>query len=449
MFKQFTKSYNTISGNLKIVIDYWIPDESDILLSFDVVDEVELNYGYEDEDQLTFYPNVCKLTFDDYDEINSDILKRSLEQYSNTLPESHLQYSGVTIFLDENIKFKGYIDEESFSYDDRTMRVSFEVLDLTMALGNMNVDRDKIIDIFGVRIPDNNIITLTYPLYGIFKQVWSDFSGGLWSTNDINNPGISGTFINHNWQFTGRKISTSEFKVRDWANVSEFATTLFNFDSMGLFGENRPCKTWTDFLRIMAISFGAIIGVADYGKVYFRKRFTSMDDATFMDITSSVEQYPLIKVFLKALRGVVVRNHWNGERTFQWGDIERTSNDEVKYEDRVTTIDTYVGSYNDETGSGTCIYIDGADFPVMNEVKDPELPSYAAHCWQIVGIWLRNARLKLKRKIECTLTGINYDMVTVYKYNPLGNPFRKINFRPMTMKQKLIKHKTDIVGIEI
>ena len=460
---QFIKQYNTPSGLVEIKITYQPGVSAE--LDFDVVEDIELGYGYEDEDQLTFYPNTCKLVFDDFKKTNYDILKLSLGAYQNTLPQNKMTYGGVEIKLGGAIKFKGYIDELTLNYDEEKLETSFEALDLTMQLRDMNVDRSKIIDTNGQTIPEGQGYRWTMPLswYGVYKQLWPEFEWSVYDASLINTPGLYASFIKHDWIFYGDDVVAACDGQRHltghryWSNPNDFMFGVFlNLDSTGIYGQNRPCKTWTDYLKLLALQFGATIGVMDYGKVYFIKRF-GHQEYNPLDISDKIIGSNFTKtVHLSSLRGVIIKNHWNGERTFEYGDVERTPNNEYKYEGKVKIIDTYIGSYRDEGSSGTSIFALSDFYTPCNSnyilgcwsVIDPQINS-EGQIYQILGKWQKENRKVPKDLIECKLDGIDYDMITIYKITPHNLSIGAILFRAMTIKKSFIKNETKLTGIEI
>jgi hypothetical protein len=399
---EFTRQYNTPSGLVEIKITYQ-PGVS-AQLDFDVVEDIELGYGYEDEDQLTFYPNTCRIVFDDFKKTNYDILKLSLGTYANTLPENKMTYGGVEIKLNGATKFKGYIDELTLNYDEEKLETSFEALDLTMQLRDMNVDRDKIIWYDDTRILDSVITPMQLMWYGIYKQIWQDFSWQVYDTSFINTIGLHGTFIKHDWIFKGIGIYPASEAIKNWNNPQDFNDTGVLIDSTEMFSQNRPCRTWADYIKLIALHYGAIIGTMDYGKVYFIKRF-GHQTINPIDVSDKIIDKEFTKkTHLKVLRGTVIKNHWQGERLFEYGNVERTSNGDFKYEDKIKTIDTYITSYNEGNFSGTAIftwdYPNNRWIPVFHGVKDPNLGS-EAHIAMILANWQRENRIKSKDIIEC------------------------------------------------
>lgn len=442
----FIKNYNTPNGELEIKITYDNYRRPNDFLDFDIIDDIELEYGYEDEDQLTFYPNSVHCKFDDYKKRNYDILKSSIGDYNNSSPDKHMEYGGVEIRLDGTLKFKGYIDELSLRYSEKEMSVEFDVLCLTAELKNMSVDRSKIIGPDGSTIGENYAFQLIYAWYGVYKQLWgTEFPHITYLANLIDLPGLYGTFIKHDWKFIGTYQGNTI--TRDWNNLNDFWQTYFIMDSTDLYNDNRPCITWAEYLRLIALQFGAIIGVMDYCKVYFVKRFNNNN--TPLDISDKIIDNNFSKeIHLPALQGVVIRNHWNGERSGEFGNIEKKSNGEYKYLNKVKTLDTYIGSYQDSGSAGTAIFADEYLLYPVWHVEDPVI-NEQGQCWELVGKWLYTTRMAPKDKIEVELTGINYNMVDTYRITPPDTNNLAVNFRAMTMKKCILKDKTNIVGIEV
>lgn len=471
----FTRLYNIPSGALTVKINYF-KDDTAAALNFDVMEDIELEYGYEDEDQLTFYPNKCKLVFGDRIRTNFQVLQKSTGGFDYTTPENKMSYGGVELILDGVTKFKGYIDELSLEYNGYDFTTSFEVLDLTVQLRNMSVDRNQIIDEKGNMININgypgNFPGMILPLwwYGPFKEIWSDFPccwnnsnpANIYSVDSINSPGLLGNFIRHDWIFHGHDVEPVEDQYRYWSTINDFCLTFFDLDTSGLFDENRPCRNWIDYLKLIATCFGAIIGVMDYGKVYFIKRFGN-NNPNPIDISGQVlDNDLLITGYLPAMRGSVVNNHINGyDFSVDRGVVERINDTEYKFIDKVKVLDTYISSYmhrdigggNFENYTDIYVYINSGQhnfhLPVWS-VWDPALggEGTAGQIYEILATWQSQVRSKIKNKIEFDAAGINYDMVSIYSVtSPQTNI--TINFRCMTLKKSLIKNQSHIVGIEI
>lgn len=454
-FITYQKQYQIRTGLLEVKLKFEA-SEYGLDLSFDVIKDIELSYGYEDDnDLLVFYPNLCSFTFDDFDKQNYLFLKLSLSQYQSSLPAEQFNYGGVEVRLNGVLKFKGTIDPLSLRYSSKYKSVSFDAVDLIMPLKDIAVNRDTIYinPYTNEPLADNLAVPLNYPIYGIFRQVWgNDMSAYVYDVNSVDIPGLYGIFLKHDWLFKGERIFPYSSIIKDWSSPEGFISTCFHFDSMGVFSNDRPCPSCYDFLRLMALQFGAIIGVADYGKVYFYKRF-GLHNVPPIDLSS---QYLKIDrgIWHDIVRGVVVRNHWNGERSYEFGEIERNGNGEYLYKNRVIELDTYVGSFGDPAGggsNGTCIYIP-PDYAVFGKVWDPQFggEAYAAHAYQLVARWYQQNRRALKELIELELTGIDYSMAKIYSVLPHGfSEGHRVKFRPMTMSKNLMKNTTKMAGLEI
>lgn len=445
-FEIMTKSYSLPVGNVMVKIHYdrtWTPYYLDFHLT-DQDDQLTLSYGYEDEDQLTFYPNVSKFVFEDHDRKNFDVLKYSLGEYARLEPSNRFQYGGVEVSLNGQLKFKGYIDELTLEYDEDNLTTSFEALDLTAMLSELIVDRQKIVNIIGefTRLPLSTFI------YAIYRQIWSDFGIGVYDVSLINS-GLGGLFIKHDWRFTGRRINPFDERTKDWSIPVQFQQTIFNLDTTTLFNDDRPGRTWADFLRILALQFAVTIGTEDYGKVYFVKRF-GFAGRTPVDISNMVVGNELsVRLHLPVLKGVHVINTWNGVRIYNYGTVEQESNGSFVYPNLVKVINTYVGSFTEGNITGTAIYVDNGNYPVLNGVRDPDLGVSGFHAYQVTGQWYLKARIRPKSLVEFTADGINYSMTGLYKVTPPDTNDISTIFRPMTLEKSYTTAQTRIVGVEI
>jgi hypothetical protein len=204
-------------------------------------------------------------------------------------------------------------------------------------------------------------------------------------------------------------------------------------------------------IRILALQFGAIIGVEDVNKIYFIKRF-GLNRNACEDVTDN--RLKLEKsLHLNPIRGVQITNDWNGVRTFDYGDIEKIASGELKYPDKVLQLNTYIGSYRNGPSQGTCIeiYDQVRQYPVWGICWDPafggEGSAMAIH--ELVGKWTRENRKTAKERVEIELIGINYSMAKTYVVSPDSEGINKVYFRPMQMSKNLMKDKTKITGLEI
>lgn len=440
MFKQMTRQYRIAAGILLMKIGYYAHAEEDVL-EIDIIEDVDLKYGYEDDDQLTFYPNRMELVAKDPSRKNFDILELSIGEYENTIPGNKFSYAGIEIWLDNVLRFKGYIDDETLAYEEENRVIRFEAVDHCVALNETKVDRSLL------ALEENGLIRLTQLIHAIYAQVWPDFSTGISPVEDIGNPLFTGIFFKHDWFFRGYN-TLSVWKTRDWSNLQDFLQTYFIIDSMQLWGPDRPADTWGELLKLIALQFGAVIGTMDYHKVYFVKRFLT-DVSSAENITYKIIGDFYKNLHLPAIRGVKVFNYWNDTQTYEFGNIELTENGEYKYPSRVAELKTYVGSEGSLGGGGTSIFADySTSYPVYNTVWDPAFGSIATsgHCFQIVGRWYRNIRVRPKSKIDCELKGIDYYLTHFYSLTLPGNLSQV--YRPMELTKQLTRLKTKFTGIQ-
>jgi len=457
---EFRRTYSIPTGELEIIITY-DATYTPLRLDMDVLEDIELEYGYEDEDQLTFYPNILRLKFDDFKKQNFDVLKLSVGAYNNTLPENHMNYGGVEIRLNGHTKFKGYIDELSLKYDEKDLTVEFDVLDKMHILRNTTVNRDWIIHPYtNERLPNSGAYTLPLWLFGIFRKVYPEYQYGAYPAEMVNVPGLYSLFVRHDWLYHGDDlININNQQVRRQRTVRWDHAGMFDvgfiFDSTPLWGQDRPYRTWAEWLRGMAINFGAIIGVADYGKVYFMKRFAP-HNPTLIDISDNVIDFNFNKqMHLPVLRGAVATNRNQGiENRYEFGEIERSQpSGDYQYPERVKEIRTYLPQYRTSNQSFTGILVryeeGGHTYGLACWSQRDEQINQSGLAAQLVGKWQRDTRIAPKDKVEVELDGIDYDMVSIYQITPPNTSNLAVNFRAMTMKKSLLKNKTNIVGIEI
>lgn len=429
MFTFWEKTYSVAAGEVKIRIDYDLT-YSAYNLNFDVIDMGKLSYGYEDDDQLTFYPNTMKLSFDDSEKKYYDVLKLSLGEYQNSYPENFLKYGGVTLWLNGQVKFKGYIDQLTLQYDNDNRTTEFECIDVTRALRDMSVE-----NVFG----NDNYHNLPYLIYKIYKKVYPDLSDFIYSDQNFEN----GIYFKHDWRFEGRR-TLSDIIIRDWSNNADVVQTYFNFSSTGIFGDSRPADTYADLIKLMALQFGMVIGSVDYNKIYMVKRFSLINN-NFINLDAKLINSYKRYLHLPALVGARNKNTWNGTRIYTAGFVETVnSQGDLKYKNLVKEFDTSIGSYGNQSEGGTAI-ITAAGYNVFNGVRDPSLV-FDGHIGETICQWVHRTRIRPKDKIECELYGIDYNMSSFYEITSPGNP--TLRFRPMTIEVDLLNDMSQMTGIE-
>ena len=462
MFVEIDRQYRIRTGLLRIHFKLYVPPGITPGFTMDVIKDIELNYGYEDqEDLLTFYPNTVKLTFDDFDKCNYFAFKNSVADYNNSLPAHKSIYAGIDIYLDEVRKFSGFIDPLTLEYKSSDRSFSFEAVCYTSQLKDITVDRNNYI--FINQYGGDEIVGLNYNvsmltiLYGAYKLVWPDFKPYLYDISDINYA-ATGIFCKHDWQLHGQAVYPAADAYADWSHVyaqngkEGIFGTFMNYDSTRFFGADRVCNTYADMIRILALQFGAVIGVEDYNKVYFVKRF-GQNPANCIDVSEYLLNDFSKTIHLSPIRGVKITNDWNGVRSFEYGDVEKTSAGEYKYPEKVLQMNTFIGSYRDGSTRGTCIEIfdQVRSYPVWGICWDPvfggEGSAMAIH--ELIGKWTRENRRNAKQRIECSLLGIDYSLAKTYLVNPDISGRNAISFRPMQMSKNLMKNTTKITGLEL
>ena len=438
----WTKTYNTQAGDIYFKITYdqtWTSNT----LDFDVIKELKFNYGYEDDDALTFYPNSVKLSFTDYNKKNYDILKLSIGEYANTFPANYETYSGVEIWRNNNLKFKGYIDPLTLEYKDKERVVSFEAVDRSRALKDISVE-----------LLDNMTCSLGELLHQIYKKVFPSLSNNVYDTKTFTN----GMYLNHDWVFKGSDPLTLNTKTKTWATVSEFNQVFIQWNNgTNLWGADRPAATYKDLIKLLALQFGMSIGTLDYNKVYMIKRFnlantnpTNVNNVLIGDYTRTLH--------LNVLQGVRNSNYFTtigGSRViYTAGSIEVINAElELRYPGLVKEFNTYIGqSGNVWNQTNIYIYEGGVAYYVHTYpatelgVYDPVI-DYRGDISDVICQWIYQSRIRPKDRIECNLRGIDYNLIDFYSLTSDNHP--TVTFRPMEMTKDYLENETSISGIEV
>lgn len=442
-FKIFEREYQLRTNLFKVRIDYWADESSpfgeDKNLDFDVINTADFVQGYDDEDNLVFYPNKIKLIFDDLSKRNFNILKESLSQpEADLIPINKVIYGGVRIWVNGENIFYGYIDSQTFHYVESERELEFEAIDRTTGLKDIAVTR---------MTEEGYWANIGEIVHKCYAQVMPELSSVVYGHSNFTN----GLYIKHDWIFTGHHLASGSDIVRNWNNADsyDFLNTRFNFDSTGIYGENRYAKTLSDLLRIIALQFGMIIGNATPTKIYMVKRFAGInftpeviDDKIQLDFERAIH--------LKPLAGVRNKNTWNGERWYSSGIVETIDGNitgELKYPQSVKDIQTYIGSYLGAAGSGTAIRT-APEYPVFEGVQDLNISINKRLIPQILCDWEYKNRKFGRERFSATLDGTDYSLDKIYRIHSLGIMNRRINYRPIKIAKDYVKNDTKMIGVE-
>lgn len=438
------KIYKVAAGELKIKITYWSTVNG--VLDFGVINIGELEYGYEDEDQLTFFPNVFRIEFTDFERKNYAILKYSLDNYPE---QKHEDTGRVEVFLNGSsyAVYDGYIDQETLTYDEEKRVTSFEAVDFILELKNITTfDINKAIGYPAG--PPKHLADLPRVLLQIYRKIYPDLR--LTFTNSItefNKPEFNGFYWDHNWKFYAYDSSLNE-KIATWNNsplIPIFAFYQYFWD------ENYEMETLAELIRQLSKEFGALIGSTAKNKVFFTKKygkFSGVTDALDNNIISGSLNKTL---HLKKVQAVK-NNNPGGE--VKWGTYQvnpdRAGLPKNKYNN--LEMKTYfwsnsIFSSNVELFSGTEI-----EFKVGEGIVDPDLNININEetRWKIqnlVTYYTHISRIKSRDKFEMELNGIEYDLFKVYPLNIATGGMRYL--RPMVIKKNLLKNTTSMTALEV
>ena len=438
------KTYSIPTGTMRFKITYdstWTANR----LNFDVIKELKFNYGYEDDDALTFYPNSVKLSFTDLNKKNYDVLKLSIGEYANTFPANYEDYSGVSIWYNGNLKFKGYIDPLTLEYKDRERAVSFEAIDRSRTLKDISVEQPD-------SMPSGpaKFYSLEHLIYEIYKLVFPNLTNNITTSKTFTN----GIYFNHDWEFTGSDPYTLNKVTKSWG--TDFNTVCFDWYRCGTWGVDRPSATYKDLIKQLALQFGMLIGTLDYNKVYMIKRF-NLANTNPTNINSVLIEDYTRTLHLNVLQGVrntnIYQYNTGGTQYFTAGSVEViNAEEELRYPGLVKEFTTYIGETNTSVTTSIAIKQGGVWYYVYEwpsaglGVYDPVI-SYRGHIANTICQWIYQSRIRPKDRIECNLRGVDYELIDFYSLTSDNHP--TVTFRPMEITKDYLKNESAITGIEV
>lgn len=122
-----SKTYNTASGELRFDFIYSTLISGVTLDDLDIVNIGELNYGYDNENNidLSIYPSNIDIIVDDLTGDNYTKFRSLIEGYSLSFPYNHDLVFRLEISLNQQIIFKGYLDELESDKDKWELTLKF------------------------------------------------------------------------------------------------------------------------------------------------------------------------------------------------------------------------------------------------------------------------------------------------------------------------------------
>ncbi len=439
MEKTFDKTYRVGSNEIRVKLKYnliYTTHELDM----DVLDMGKLEFGYEDEDQLTFYPNIMKLEFDDFERKNYYTLKFAF--HSTPAGNFEDNHSGE-IYYNSRKVFEGYIDKKTLKYDEDTMRINFEMVDYSIRLKQKSVVNNPGPQDWAGGISD---------IIQIYKEVYPALDFNI--TQDIseyNSNSFNGMYFRHNWVFKGNGTTgVPEFNVSwgdpdGWAHVHLFRQRLYE-----------KSNYYTDLLKNYAKEFGMTIGSGGINKVYAVKRFIDPANFSPRNITDKVTSLNK-EIWLENIVGV---------RNIPENNPDPPTN--IRIEGSFVTIDGYlngkpkdadnvidfrslltrnqgnnnVGAPNIRVSQGSYVQT------VLNGIYDPDLaPASYRSIEDIITRYTYLTRIKPKDKYELELSGIDYYIHEYCKLEFADIP--SVALRPLKVSIDLLKEVTVMQALEV
>lgn len=440
MDKVFEKTYRIGprgEDELKVKLKYNLI-YTDHELDMDVITLGKLEFGYEDEDQLTFYPNVFKLEFNDYKRKNYHTLKFAFGE--TPLGNYETNHSGQ-IYLNGNIIFEGYIDKKTLRYDEDTRHIEFDLVDYTVQLRQKTVGGNPQDWAGGVR-----------DIIHIYRLVYPNLNFNVTQNiNDYLDNSFNGVFFKHNWVFRGNgTVGVPNFDV-SWADAT-------GWDHVNIFRQRiyENSVVYSDVLKNYAREFGMIIGSAGVNKINITKRYINPASFPTRRIDSFIKSYTT-EIWLGNIAGVrnIPLNNADPplnvvtEGTFLTvdGTLNGAPQDQDNVIDMRTVLSRQQGTNN--TGVANIRVSQGAYVQtVLNGIYDPDLtPAAWREIERIITRYTYLARVRPREKFELDLTGIDYYMHEYYSLQLENIP--SVTLRPIHISKDILKKSTQVQALEV
>lgn len=436
LWKYFNKTYHLAHGDIRIYFRYNAEFLGNFEFDLDCISIGEIESGYEDDDQLTFYPNILKLAFADVNRYNYEYLKQILDSYPD------LTNWETTVFeLYYNKKggipkrmFLGSVDKKTLRYSEKERILEFEVVDISQILKNLTIDNLT-----------GGANSLPYYIHSAYKNIFPDLNYNL--TTDINTfkgASFSGIYWKHNWKFE----SYSTHVIKDFITGYEDINFYQIWDNP-LFKKNN----YAELLKALAKQFGMVIGCEEPNKIYAYKRFVTpaFAEAQAIDVLPYLLDDFTKEVWLPNI--LAVRNTYptynSGEKKVIAGDFRPNSHDSSKPDnlDSVLEISTDLTT---NVAYSSWLYmkvLTGTGYEVIQYVTEPDLNNYRETIENVIANLYFFARQRSKDKYEFTLYDINYSMADYYKIKQDG--YSQKILRPFVIKKDLVKNTTKMTALEI
>lgn len=470
----FEKNYKIAAGELKIKITYWSTVNG--VLDFGIINIGELEYGYEDEDQLTFFPNVFRMEFTDFDRKNYAILKYSLDNYPE---QKHEDTGRVEVFLNGSIYpiYDGYIDQETLTYDEEKRVTSFEAVDFILEL--KNITTFNMADNPNANPPA--LESIPSVLWKIYRKVYPELPETMTAENITNNiatfnsSSFRGIYWDHNWIFKGkRRVFTGPNILTDYYDVYETADWKYDFFAPRFafyvsFWNNYPAGTLAELVKQLGKEFGALIGSTQKNKIFFKKRYF-YNQGSYEELDSKIISESFSKtLFLKPAknvrnnhgflevneglgtlspgydknpnRGSTPANAYNNiDITTYFGTLADSLEGDPQFWN--TNVEIKKGSYNYRVSKSIL------DPDIVDpEIVDPEIVDNNRRIQELITYYTLKSRERSRDKYEMELYGTDYDLSKSYRLNIATGGTRYL--RPMVIKKNLLTNTTSMTALEV
>lgn len=468
-FHTYSKSFEVPAGIAELIIRYATDEFQTSVLDIDIIDVADITSGYEDDDQLTFYPNVLTIKAVDFSRNNYDVLKYATQLRTPIMPfmfemDSSTfeleKYYGVDLKLNNKLLFRGYIDKKSLEYDDRSAEMSFDALDYSALLKQMN-------------IKTQGVSTEPHWWYNPLGAVWwlGRYRNIYPELPDPRNVSINtapvtnnadefiewdkGYYFKHNWRFNCDGNNGVPSYERRW-NISSDPKGWHQVQLyMGhIYQRSGTCA---EFIKNVAREIGCTIGTDMYNKVYCFKRFLNaqeMSDAERLDDPENTKIIDWNKyAHLGYIRGVKNVNQIYPANITIEGDYPAMFDSSKYFEDDQLDISTIVMrnlSDNGENGPPSFKAWDNDgenEQSVLNGIWDNSLGVQYHRIERIITKWTYLTRIRNKDRFEMKLRGINYWMHKIYLF--WYSDIHYAYLRPMVVKRSIVNNITEFSGLEI
>lgn len=408
-------------------------------LQFEIINNLTQEFGYEDNDELTFYPGVLTIEISDPERTQYNQLKYNLDLL--------LYPTEITATINGKV-FRGYIDKETLEYSESTRTTKFECVDVTKKLANNNA----------MMLTNGAPYYRTSPaqrIYEIWKKVYPTIPC-IFSESEAEIINSGGFYWKHDWQFiskdiAGNTLASSSLRAQDLNFPSFWTNCVIMVENPFLMTQ----LTDAEYLKFLAREFGMVIGTMGYNQVYVRKRYTNNLVTHNLIPETNIINYTKTN-FIKKV--VSCKNHISDPNSYYPPQPAGTNNyyyDDGGYfnrpldKDIVLEITTYLPEGFGDTGVSTLYIREGETrhsvFGNGGGVRDPELPGSG---YQAIGIllayWNWYIRKDSRDKYEIEVKGIDYDLHKYYKF--MDNTMRYL--RPIRIVKDYINNKSTITGIQ-